>query len=453
MAQEHREHRRDQREARSASQQDINATSQDSTTLFQQPARTPEEAPPAYADVAAESETTLQSSQPATSDTKGEPERWEDDSSDSDIENVSLEDDSEDWELDDFDDPLTPSTNDTQSLPSYEESEAMKEGETVDDLVREVMADSTPRPPPPSQASSDEMKLERVPLPCPVVIPQRRPRKKARGFVRAYAPVLEDCGIDEKTFLRFLKNFHKSSQASPIFPAIQVAAGIAGFAPSVIAMAVTTVAQVAAGVGAEMQTRSRTNNFLDRMNDELFNPNGLYAMIIKYKSDAEMQAAAGSQGPLTSLVSMIRPEQVDVSTNQSIAKYARTISHDSGERSMNERMQNLRLASGTTRGTIELPEAAPLIFPDIDHKLSHEGPETFKDKTKDAKKFLADYLDRRAQMQYVSPPPPCTQPTITNIRPRPSKTPTPPSQPNNNNPAPSNHHSQIPTTPCTPAAS
>ena len=49
-----------------------------------------------------------------------------------------------------------------------------------------------------------------------------------------------------------------------------------------------------------------------------------------------------------------------------------------------------------------LPESAPLIFPDIDNKVAQAGPETFKDKTKDAKKFLADYLDRRAQMDYVS---------------------------------------------------
>jgi hypothetical protein len=51
------------------------------------------------------------------------------------------------------------------------------------------------------------------PLPCPVILPQRRPKNKARGFVRAYAPVLgEYSGIDQKTFLDFLDDFHKSSQ-------------------------------------------------------------------------------------------------------------------------------------------------------------------------------------------------------------------------------------------------
>lgn len=49
-----------------------------------------------------------------------------------------------------------------------------------------------------------------------------------------------------------------------------------------------------------------------------------------------------------------------------------------------------------------LPDSAPLIFPDIDHTVAQAGPETFKDKTHDAKKFLAHYLDRRAQMDQVS---------------------------------------------------
>ena len=48
-------------------------------------------------------------------------------------------------------------------------------------------------------------------LSCPVVIPQRRPGSKTRGFMRAYAPVLADYDIDEKAFLNFLKAFHKAS--------------------------------------------------------------------------------------------------------------------------------------------------------------------------------------------------------------------------------------------------
>ena len=50
------------------------------------------------------------------------------------------------------------------------------------------------------------------PLPCPVIIPQRRPHTKSRGFIRAYSPILEDCNVDQSTFLEFLNVFQKASQ-------------------------------------------------------------------------------------------------------------------------------------------------------------------------------------------------------------------------------------------------
>lgn len=52
------------------------------------------------------------------------------------------------------------------------------------------------------------------PLECAVVIPQRRPQAKTRGFVRAYAPVLGSCGIDQQTFLTFLEGFDKAIRVS-----------------------------------------------------------------------------------------------------------------------------------------------------------------------------------------------------------------------------------------------
>ena len=51
-------------------------------------------------------------------------------------------------------------------------------------------------------------------LQYPVVIPQRRPEDKSRGWVRAYAPALMDCGIDQYTFLNFLDAFNESSKVS-----------------------------------------------------------------------------------------------------------------------------------------------------------------------------------------------------------------------------------------------
>jgi hypothetical protein len=56
----------------------------------------------------------------------------------------------------------------------------------------------------------------RAQLPCPVILPQRRPENRSRGFVRAYAPVLYDCGIDQATFIDFLDTFDQSIGVSNI---------------------------------------------------------------------------------------------------------------------------------------------------------------------------------------------------------------------------------------------
>ncbi|KAF7191298.1 Burnettramic acids biosynthesis cluster protein E [Pseudocercospora fuligena] len=386
MAAEYNEHRKEQKQARAAAaEEQTSLPTADSTGRVEAP---PTDLPPAYADATRSSDRTLEAG-PSASDEKrrsiGPNDLTDPESFSSDDE--STEDDEEMWELDDA---ITPEDS-KAGLPSYEESEATKQLEPTEDLVRDVMGTSAAH-----KVAQPSSSRPQKPLPCPVIIPQRRPRKKSRGFVRAYAPVLQNAGIDQDTFLAFLKNFHKSSQAHPILPIIQVAAGIAGFAPGVIAMAVTTGVQIGAKVAAETQERYKTNTFLDKMNQELFQPAGVYAMIVKYKSDAEMEESARRTGLISSL---IKPQTVDLSTNQVIAKY----SGEDSNGGMSSRMQNLRLSSTTSSGQLSLPECAPLVFPAIDEKYSaNTGSETFKDKTKDAQRFLSDYLDRRAQMQYAA---------------------------------------------------
>ena len=47
-------------------------------------------------------------------------------------------------------------------------------------------------------------------LSLPVCLPQRRPGHKTRGLILAYAPVLKEVGIDEKTWLDFLAGFEQA---------------------------------------------------------------------------------------------------------------------------------------------------------------------------------------------------------------------------------------------------
>ena len=96
-----------------------------------------------------------------------------------------------------------------------------------------------------------------TPLSHPVVIPQRRPGNRSRGFVRAYAPDLEGCGITQTTFLNFLEEFEKSSQANPWILSINLAGVAMNFVPipSLVASMVGTAIHVSSLAAMELQGR------------------------------------------------------------------------------------------------------------------------------------------------------------------------------------------------------
>ncbi|KAJ9616959.1 hypothetical protein H2200_000679 [Cladophialophora chaetospira] len=237
-------------------------------------------------------------------------------------------------------------------------------------------------------------------LPYPVILPQRRPNDKSRGFVRAYAPDLGRCkGIDGATFLNFLKQFHKSSQASGWFQVINIAAMGASFAPGVIAMAVTTSVQLASTAGAELQRRYRTNAYLDKTNEELFHPRNLHCMIMTFKPEASGTAVlnfdadgSSSAGPSTTL-----------------ARFGCSISNRSSDMGRGNGGGMFRTSDGVTEGGLALPQAAYLVYPgpspaeassDVDE---NRLPRAQKESSwKSTGKLLADYKDRRAQAKFAA---------------------------------------------------
>jgi hypothetical protein len=92
----------------------------------------------------------------------------------------------------------------------------------------------------------------------PVILPQRRPKDRSRGFIRAYAPLLRDCGIDQATWLSFLDTFQKSSAANPWLNAINLAAIATNWIPShPIAFAAGYAISKAVGIAIELQSRER----------------------------------------------------------------------------------------------------------------------------------------------------------------------------------------------------
>ncbi|CAK7222647.1 hypothetical protein SBRCBS47491_004930 [Sporothrix bragantina] len=219
----------------------------------------------------------------------------------------------------------------------------------------------------------------------PVVIPQRRPGNKERGFVKAYAPDLAAHGIDEAAFLDFICATNKATQASKWLHAVQVAAMGTGFIPNHIALGVSAAVQIIAGIMAKAETRWKTNTFMDRMNEDFFRPRGLYCLIMSY-----------------SPIVWDKNKEAKLDTAQTLASREQQPSDDSGFFSTAKR--NLRSpAAGASHGENSLPDSvATLVYPD--DTFNAEGSTSLPEEKKKKKAFarLNDYFDRRAQARYAS---------------------------------------------------
>ncbi|VUC35235.1 unnamed protein product [Clonostachys rosea] len=301
------------------------------------------------------------------------------------------------WELDDMAERIRPPSDNgaAETTGNEPEEEKIKKREA---MVRNLALMAGP-PPRPTQR-----------LPCPVILPQRRPRQKDRGFVRAYAPVLSECGISQDVFIRFIEDMDAANKASKWLDAIFVAAGVVGFVPTVSTQVTSLVVQIIAGTAREFQGRSRGNTYLDRVNEEVFIPRGLVAMIMQFKDEVPGQQS----GPLGALSSSIQKtfftkERLDM--DQTAAKYG---SPDPNMSRISQGMNNMRLTNGKTYGVAELPESAPLVYPDLDqaiHTLAAEdnggdsqaqgsNSSNIMAKFKSAGEWTNDYLDRRSHAFY-----------------------------------------------------
>lgn len=236
-------------------------------------------------------------------------------------------------------------------------------------------------------------------LPYPVILPQRRPNDKSRGFVRAYAPDLGRYkGIDEPTFLNFLKQFHKSSQASGFFTVINIAAMGASFAPGAIAFAVTISVQMASRVAAEAQSRHRTNSFLDKANEELFHPRNLHCMIMTFKPEASGNAVLNFD---------IKSDS-SIGAHSAISQLKSVASNASNTSGGMMGGGQFRTSDGVTKGEFEIPQSAHLVYPiTLSSEALSDTDETGlvrqhrESSWKSTGKFLADYKDRRAQAKFA----------------------------------------------------
>ncbi|KAL6720248.1 hypothetical protein ACLMJK_002169 [Lecanora helva] len=167
--------------------------------------------------------------------------------------------------------------------------------------------------------------------------------------------------------------------ASPVFEVVFVGGHLIGYVPTLSAQIASMVVQLSAGAAMITQSRHRVNTFLDEINNTFFRPRGLYAMLMTYKPTRHSWTSA--------------PTDI----TQSIAKSAdpEGLSH--------KFTNNLKFSGGKSHTEIEIPKAAPLIFPALDAAVDDANPETAAKKEnafKKSGKFIGEYMDHRAQAEY-----------------------------------------------------
>ncbi|KAL2674163.1 hypothetical protein Neosp_012609 [[Neocosmospora] mangrovei] len=230
-------------------------------------------------------------------------------------------------------------------------------------------------------------------LALPVILPQRRPKDRGRGFVRAYAPVLEDVGIDQETFLDLIDSFNKSLEPNPYLYAINLTGLASMAAPEPFTMLIGASIDVLSFMTVEAHSRFKSNKFLDHVNAEFFAPRGLVCLIVTWSphtNNDELVSAVALDGrpvespPLTQQVK-------DIVMQKSSGK-------ESLEKFKHQFQDNMK----PSKGTVSWPEPAPLTFPSLDEISKGKESEAKKKKKLDkAEQWLDEYMDRRGQAKWI----------------------------------------------------
>lgn len=284
------------------------------------------------------------------------------------------------WQLDEAQDDLAEanrtSTANTQSAPGDVSTLA-------DDFIR------THR--------SEELPVPGGRLDLPVIITQRRPKARTRGFIQAYAPLLEGAGIDQPAFLDFLQKLNKAVEPNPWLQAINLASLAAQNVPEPVSLAVSIATKMAADAASEIHSRAKTNAFLDKTNEEYFKPRGLVALLMTWK-----------------------PQDSSVVTTVDFDLGTTITSPSTGSKGMFSKFQS-RMKPSSAATSFEFPETAPLVFPALDELASatpeSPGAEAKKQNAiKRSGSFLTDYLDRRAVAKWAGDNP---ESKMANMAPKP----------------------------------
>ncbi|KAF2008397.1 hypothetical protein BU24DRAFT_381971, partial [Aaosphaeria arxii CBS 175.79] len=224
---------------------------------------------------------------------------------------------------------------------------------------------------------------QRTELTLPVILPQRRPKDRSRGFVRAYSPVLSQAGINEDTFLDFIDTFNATLLPNPYLQAINLAGFVDYGVPEPVTLMIGFGLEYATDAVMEAQSRYKSNKFLGILNAEFFQPMGLECMVVVWSPDNDASMA-------NLRVSAGKPLEPSILSNvQQIItqKQLRDKAFQDFEEGMNE---SLRSHSGAVAWNV----SAPLVRPTNTVK---ENNEKKKNPFGRAEIWLDNYMDDTSQ--------------------------------------------------------
>ncbi|KEZ41708.1 hypothetical protein SAPIO_CDS6889 [Scedosporium apiospermum] len=239
-------------------------------------------------------------------------------------------------------------------------------------------------------------------LSAPVILRQRRPKTRARGFIRAYAPVLDDVGIDQETFFDFIDTFNEALEPNPWLYSFNLA-DLAGLAvPEPLMMLLGIGVGIATDAAIETQSRFKSNKFLVSINADFFLPRGLLCLVVTRKPEA----AVGELITTVDFEGRAVESQTKATTsfNQKIRDIITKAS--SSDKELQKSRGQIQDRMKSSSGAYEWPEPAALIFPSPGEagsaqRRAVEGNKKKKNALDRAESWLDEYMDRYAQAKWL----------------------------------------------------
>ncbi|KAH6612756.1 hypothetical protein C7974DRAFT_84842 [Boeremia exigua] len=237
-----------------------------------------------------------------------------------------------------------------------------------------------------------------IKLATPILIPQRRPNTRARGFTPAFAPILSSYDISQTTFLDFIITLNTSLEPNPYLNAINLA-GFAGEASPepIISLMVGIGVEVVTDAIMEAQSRAKSNGFLDKVNEGFFAPRGLFAFVGTWRpNDDENEHVVDvntHDGTSASRSELGSNEKVNnIATGNVEAKIAWG--------NLKEQMQRAMVSAG---GEVATVSTASLVWASADDiaAATPSGMSKKKDRFDRAGVWLDNHVDKHTQVKWT----------------------------------------------------